>query len=174
MPRKRNQAEERRYSHFADQHGRQWGAVVDKQAGQPLGVIEPKFTAPFMPHQSHFRFDENEPRFVIDYPAIIAERKARLKEWEDAGYTFCLAEYGDKAIEAMAHPTPALLRYLGPKPDPFEIAEAAEAGNKWVLGLSDVVPAWAQRFIPVLHPTAPDTSLAAYPDADEPTKKKAA
>jgi hypothetical protein len=174
MPKKRNQAEERRYSHFTDQHGRSWGAVVDKAAGQPLGVIEPKFEAPYLPHQSFFTFDPNEPRFVIEYDAIIEQRKTRLKEWEDAGYTFALAEYGDKAVEVMQNPTPAFLRYVGPKPDPVEIPEAAKAGNKWVLGFSDAVPEWAKRFLPVLRPPTPDTTLAAYPDADDPKPKKAA
>lgn len=172
MPKKRNQAEERRYSTFTDQHGRKWGAVVDKSTGQPVGVIEPKFEAPFMPHQSFFVFDPNEPTFVIDYDAMIESRRARLKEWEDAGYTFALAEYGDKAVEVMANPTPALLRYVGPKPDPHEIPEAAKAGNKWVLGFHPTMPSWAEKYLPTLRPSLPDTSLDAYPDAeDEPAPK---
>lgn len=186
MPAIKSQVDARMLGVFTDQHGRKWEAPIEKATGHPCSHVTPKFTAPYLPDQQYFTYDNYERnKLTIDYDRAIADAKAAFTAWEDLLYQFALASYRDKAGEAMREPTPEMLRYAGAKPASYKIPEAAKAGNKWILGLTDVKPTWAQEHFPTRVSTLPtdlppdtDPELAAlaalYPDDDTPPPAAAA
>lgn len=142
---------DRTYLKAKDQHGRKWGALISKRTMAPVGAIEPLgWTAPFMPAQQYIKWRVGEEEIgysvFIDYDAMVRDREVALRDWNQR-----LVEVGFKmngqAFDARK-PTPEVLALVGPKPHPKEIPLAAQAGEPWVLGLSDRKPRWAQTFFP--------------------------
>ena len=148
-----DQAERRINLKIPDQHGRIMHVVYDRINPGVVGLY-PQFKAPWIPD---FRFyeiaaDEGIPRKgVWNYQAVLADNRAGWDRYFDELLTL---SGNMKGIDAMAayqnakegnwnEVPPALLRECGWTPDPDDYVKAAMAGNKWVLGFSDVIPKWA-------------------------------
>jgi hypothetical protein len=189
MPAIKSQADARMLGVFTDQHGRKWEAVIEKNTGHPCSHVRPRFTAPYLPDQQYLTFDAHErSTLVIDYDRAIADRRDARKTYDEMLYQFALGTYGDQAAKYLppeGKPTEAMRRYVGATPPAPEIPEAAKAGNKWVLGLTDVKPSWAEQHFPtkpavIARDLAPDVNpelaalAALYPDDDTPPPAAAA
>lgn len=134
-----------------DQHGRPWGASIDKKSGFPVGVIQPKgWRAPWIPPQSGrtFRFDKDDPtRFVINYEWLLEQRLQDLKQYDDERQKAALVRGWNPTDPEKQEALDAL---VGSR-DKYQSAEVIVAciqGDKWILGQTDKVNPKLERFIP--------------------------
>lgn len=167
------QPSKRGYSTFRDQHGRRWGAVTENKTRHPVGMPEPKFKAPILPPVHLIRpkpGDDSE--LVIDYKSWLGELDAAHQQWDQTLREAAKKLYGQGAIaHAIENPQPELLDEVGPRPktDRREFVEAASQGNKWALGETTAVPAWAQAILEEEKRIGPSRApeQKKYLDADE-------
>lgn len=149
-----DQAGKRKTVQFTDQHGRAWTAVKDVFTDTNIGPLYPSGWTPvkyqgrdLLPPDNMYRFNDSKPgTFVIDYDAWRQTLMGAHQQWAQQAGSYAAAMYGDKAMDALENPTPALLNMLGPKPMPIELVEAMQEGNKWILGLTEKKPKWAEEF----------------------------
>lgn len=168
----RSQATKRRYQLYTDQHGRKWGAPVEKSTGEPCGLMEKQgWTAPLLPPDKYIAIDAINNTLDIDYQAWIKDTDEAHAYWHTILREHAGRIYGQGGIgPAIENPQPELLDMVGPKPhDSREPIEAMMLGNKWILGQTDAKPAWAEEFFPTLTPEseAEAYAMGKYPDADE-------
>ncbi len=168
-----DQSRRRAYAIYTDQHGRPWGASIENKTGDPCGPMEPQFRAPLRPNDKYLTVNSRMRQIVIRYADMILDIEEANAEWDRELRDFARMNYGDKAHEAILNPPPALLDLVGPKPNGIgarEPWEAAMQGNKWILGLADAKPQWAEEFFPeveVKRETRVLEITATYPDAEE-------
>lgn len=136
----------RRPGKFTDNHGRRWFSEVDKRSGGTIGRMTPiGWRAPWMPEQTFFRFDAEDPtRFVIDYQGMLDSRLAAHEAWN--------ADFRSAALKRGWNPEDeekmnSLLELVGPKPQPIEPIVAAMQGNSWILGLTQKPDARLEPFM---------------------------
>lgn len=164
-----DQAAKRSYAFYRDQHGRNWGAVIENRTGDPCGPMEPEFSAPLRVHDKYIKIDKRSRTIHIMYENVIRDLQERQREWHNELTKTAQEQYGPGAANAIANPPPHLLALVGPPPPPTEPYEAALAGNQWVLGLAKEKPEWAMQFFPdkpqraAVEPIRVDPSR--FPDA---------
>ena len=173
----RSQPTKRRYQLYKDQHGRRWGAPVEKSTGEPCGFLETQgWAAPLFAPSRFMKVDPIENTLDIDYEGWVRSVDEAHAEWEKLLREYAIQLYGQGGVTAaIAHPQPELLDRVGPKPKQLrEPIEALMAGNKWMLGLSEIKPAWALEFFP----DEPEPELLSeieitnkYPDAEDEDNK---
>jgi len=155
-----NQNKQRAYAFWYDQHkspqfpdGRPWWSVVERAADgaampmpvgevQPAGWVAPWFPPPHLLTRSIGRAKPGssmyEHRFIIDYGSLAADDSNSMRE------------YYRRAAQAAAQlkePIPqygqdiswGLAQIIGTPPRSPKIAEAALAGDEWLLGFSDEI-----------------------------------
>ena len=146
----RTQSDKRKHAIYTDQHGRRWSCAVHVDTDEPVEtplLYKHPHNPPWLPAPKYLRFNSAERRMYIDYPAIFADCVLAVAPWNDRLRDIALQRYGEKAHEAVASPPPEVLAILGSKPRDLEFAQAAAAGDKWVLGWTDVVPPKAQALL---------------------------
>lgn len=175
--READQAKAREYRYFRDQHGRRYGAPVEIRTGDPCGPWEPQFVAPLTPNPDFMRIvkDEDQRRSIfVDYDGWIAEVQTRLTNWQREVRKAMIARHRENY-----HPTMRIdadvydLPTTGPEPSigarwvPGTVKPlvAAKAGNKWVLGLSEVDDPRVSKFL-LADVAAEDEDFAADYDAE--------
>jgi hypothetical protein len=169
-----DQARQRRYMTYLDQHGRKWGATTENRTGDPCGPIEPHFAAPLIPEQKYIVLAADKRSVRIDYTRWLLDLADAQAVYDRMVRETAVAMYGQKASEAIANPPRELLDRVGvPPTQRREPIEAAHQGNRWVLGLTPVKPAWANEFYPdgdPVHQRATVLEMTReYPDADDET-----
>ncbi|MBK8246414.1 MAG: hypothetical protein IPK85_03310 [Gemmatimonadetes bacterium] len=139
------QVKERVVRRFKDRHGRVYEATIDIRTNQPISRMRPMFKAPWHSDRAVLVHNEDDGTSAIDLreDVVIAERKQAHKEWEDSLTRYGLAMHGEAFNPAQ--PTAALLRVIGPKPEPVEYALAAKKGDPWILGNTTEMPVWAKK-----------------------------
>jgi len=173
-----DQSQKRAYAIYTDQHGRPWGAVIENKTGDPCGPLEPQFRAPLRVDDKYITVNSRMRQLTIRYADIILDIEDALETWNTSLREYARKEYGSQAHEAITNPPPALLDLVGPKPNGLgarEPWEAAMQGNKWILGLSDAKPQWAEPFFTEkqIQTAARVVEITAtYPDADEEVKEE--
>lgn len=162
-----------RYARFTDQHGRQYGAVIEGATGAPTGPIDFLHRTPagnlppWIPAGKYLVFDPvNQGRLTIDYAQAVADREAEIADWRQLLVKFATASGGTRAIEEIESPSPGMILMIGPKPEGPEIVEAASQGNKWALGFSDAMPSWAVSLMRITDPVR-QREPQQYPDAED-------
>lgn len=160
------QPDQRRDDWFEDQHGRVWYATVEIKTGHPTGGLYPAdgWIAPTTPEWCKGRLIPDQKYLLItrvagrvekvkvDYDQWITDYLQRMDEWraelrDMAGHS---AGSGQQAAAWIAKPPKEVLDVVGYGPQqkiPLKLIQAMAKGNKWALGLSNVVPDWA---LPVL------------------------
>lgn len=165
-----SQAKQRLPGRFRDQHkspqfpeGRPWIGQLERPALQdegletasipmPVGELAADgWTAPFYPDQKYFRYSQGteilEFRLRIDYRQMLADDTASTREY----YKRAVKE----AAALKMYPLPTygsvipweLQQVIGPAPRSPKIAEAALAGDQWLLGQSTEVNEALQRLL---------------------------
>lgn len=148
--READQAKARKYAFFRDQHGRRYGAPIEISTGDPCGPLEPQFVAPLVPSPDFMRLVANEDgrsSIFIDYDGWIGEVRNRVGSWQREVRKAMIARHRenyhpDMKIDADVYDLPT----TGPEPSisakwnggTVQPLVAAKAGNKWVLGLTEV------------------------------------
>jgi hypothetical protein len=155
-----NQNKQRAYAFWYDQHktakfpdGRPWWSVVERAADgaampMPVGEVQPAgWSAPWFPppHCITRSIGRAKPgtsmyehRFVIDYGALVADDSASMREYyrraaqAAAQLKEPIPQYGQDVSWGLA-------QIIGAPPRSPKIAEAALAGDEWLLGFSDLV-----------------------------------
>jgi hypothetical protein len=166
VARKRDQATERRHMIYRDQHGRLWDASFDIMGMGSCGPKNPRgWRAPLVPPDAYLREETEKPgMFIIDYDGWINNLKERQQAFENEQ-----ALWADRLEKPPEHK--AVQRMTGLGPYPFQMVQAAKAGNRWVLGKTDKVPKWAEAYRPwwdrstITNPT-PELSTE-FPDAED-------
>lgn len=141
----------RRPGTFTDQHGRVWSAPVEKSTGYPVGAIKPRgWRAPWIPPQGPevFVFSKDNPTvFTINYEFLLSQRVKDLEEK--------LAERQSAAVVRGWDPSDpekqeALDKITGPMEglNRPEIIAACIQGDKWILGLTEVVNPKVAQYLP--------------------------
>lgn len=146
-----SQPDKRRFNRWTDQHGRTWEGIVDIDSGGPIGPLAPVgWLAPLEPEQQYFRFSTLDNRLTIDYNQWIKDREGALRTYRNRRARYARKLYGEQAGKMLAlDEAPAELdREVGVRPQPVEPVLAAASGNRWILGLSDNKPSWAETFFP--------------------------
>lgn len=157
MNRKRerwDQAAKRKTIIYTDQHGREWGGTKDVFADAPIGTLLPLNFTPvkyrgqeLLPPEKYQRFDDARPgQLVIDYVSWEADLAEAHRLWDEEFAKYAQAMYGDRAMEALERPTPAMMTMVGKRPMPVELVQAQAEGNRWILGLDPKRPTWADDF----------------------------
>jgi len=158
---------ERRFRVARDIHGRPWGANISAKTQEPVELLKPQqWRAPYIPAPQYVRWvDDGETRRVdIDYAGDLRDRLAALEVWKSELWRKGRELHKD-AFDP-ENPSPMLLATVGPKPASPEIPRAIlkrVKGYEWLLGLTDVRPAWADK----LYPPKVDPSLAFFADEGE-------
>jgi hypothetical protein len=144
-----------------DQHGREWHAIFDTAARWVVTMM-PRFAAPWLPDPKYIAaittrggVGSMPDAIAIDYRAWLEDNH---RAWDK--YFDNLLKIGGKmpGVDAMTAYTHAkdgawekipsgLLAELGQTPEPDDYAKAAMADNKWVLGLTAAIPAWAAPLV---------------------------
>lgn len=131
------QPAQRRPALFKDQHGRTWFTIIDKRTGHPVDTMEPKFEAPWYPHQSYVRVLPDSlarPNEVqIHYEEAIADLERAHANYQQALLNAGIELHGQMFDETK--PSLAVLHRVGKPPKPVAPYRAAQAGNTWILGL---------------------------------------
>jgi hypothetical protein len=158
-----------RYATKSDQHGRDWGGVIDIRTGTSVGPLDPKFTAPWYPDHAWIRHDPKDGRKIrIDYDGMLAQLREAHREYEDRRFRTAQNMYSAAFHTMMGdsydNDPPEMQRKVGPPPTAVAFPEAAAEGNKWVLGFTDSVPKWAQA---ILDRERAKRSGKKYLDADD-------
>lgn len=171
------QGDDREYVELRDQWDRVWGCVWDfgRNAQAPVSQLQPvgwkdRLDTPPM----YMRFKRRDSsRFFIDTAAWIADREFAVEEWRVRLNAEAVAmSAGDQGAALLGKDpyglhgpstvSPALRLRVGPPPLSPTPIRALEAGNKYVMGLSDKMPKWAEPyFLP------PPEALSEYPDAED-------
>lgn len=141
--------EHRRPLTLTDQHGRPWFCNEDKRSGQPVGNLEPKgWSAPVYPPTQYIIRDPEQPyRCAIDYDRLIADHQQAADTWYRAKVREGARLHGQKFKES-EEATTQILDIIGPPPTRWEIWEACRQGNRWVLGLTEVVDDRVFKYFP--------------------------
>lgn len=144
-----DQSRKRSYAIYTDQHGRNWGAIIENRTGDPCGPLEPQFAAPVQAMDRFITINSRQRKLTIRYADIILDIQQANRDWEESLREYARKMYGMDAAKQIASPSPELLDMVGPRPrGQREIWEAAMQGNKWILGFSSAKPAWAEEFFP--------------------------
>jgi hypothetical protein len=171
MPRANSQEDSRISTYLTDIHGRRWFATMEKETMAPTGVIQPCFEAPLIPAPKYLKPGgiKNPTHLGIDYDTAIADLEEKHKEWNRRLRLAAQKMYGEKAGESIENPPPELMHVVGEPPEPTEPLEAAREGNRWVLGFSDIMPAWAKPFFERKRQLEQEASERSrrFPDAEE-------
>jgi hypothetical protein len=171
MPRANSQEDSRISTYLTDPHGRRWFATMEKETMAPTGVIQPCFEAPLIPAPKYLRPGglQNPTRLDIDYDTAIADLEEKHREWNRRLRLAAQKMYGEKAGESIENPPPELMHVVGEPPEPTEPLEAAREGNRWVLGFSSAMPAWAKPFFERKQRDAEEAAKRGqrFPDAEE-------
>lgn len=91
--------------------------------------------APWMPEQRFFRFNYVRSKITIDYPAMLAHDQ----EYSDKYYAAAAVisyEKGWEPTQDGALPQFTIRKVIGDPPRSPKIAQAAMAGDRWLLGFS--------------------------------------
>lgn len=190
----KDQADNRLYETFRDQHGRFWGANIEISTGDPCDVLKPQFLAPIQPEWAKGIFTPPEdvvgmvPRaqrarlgysVAIDYVKWLEKHEARQLDYDKKIADFARGmnkEMTSAEVGALiANPTQDLLRHVGRPPfPPREFILAMAANNKWALGQFNGVPPKAVTLLESLRPIlaaakargAADLGLDPFEDED--------
>ncbi len=159
-----SQRNQRTSTDFTDQHGRKYHANIEVKSGDPVGLIEPLFRAPLMPH-SHYlsRVPRRPYDVVIDYDRWKADVRTAWAEWQQAGRQTGMKLHGS-AYDPNKEFTGDILDIIGPAPQRLEPVLAAQQGNRWVLGLTDRVDL---RLVPYFEPEQIDPDYSDGPPEDD-------
>lgn len=135
----------RRHRILQDRWGRKYETIIDTRTNDSVSRVRPMFKAPWHSPYAVLKHDPESGAMTVDLQedVVIAERKRALAEWRESLYRYGLAMHGEAFNPE--RPTAALLRVVGPRPEPAEFALAAKAGDPWTLGQTDVMPAWAKK-----------------------------
>lgn len=151
---------ERRWQWLTDQHGRAWGCTIELSTGDPTGPIDlynekngRPMRAPVMPPVKFLKVDSKKAHgeLHVDYRGWKAEIQRAWSEYNRRMLGYATQMYKDDAAQKVDDPPPALLAAVGLPPQKIEPVEAAEYGDPWALGLTDVRPDWADLFMAPEH-----------------------
>lgn len=165
----RSHDDQREPREWVDQHGRLWDGQIEKKSGDFCGLPpQPKgWSAPFpewQPPADVLRCGRNyilvedgvrrrlaTEEMFIDYEPWKQRAIVAMNEWRELLFDLGAKMSGDAWDPE--HPTPQVLARVGPKPMPVEAILAMEQGNRYALGLTDVVderlrPYFPRRFVP--------------------------
>jgi hypothetical protein len=159
MYKQKDPQDDRRWQWYTDQHGRQWGATIELATGDPVGTIDlyrdgKPTEAPVMPPPQFIKANskQNYGKLEIDYTGWKSAKRQAHEDYERRVLGIAQQMYKDGALRAIKEREPALYALAGIPPEPIEPILAAEAGDPWALGLSDVRPAWADKYLPTERP----------------------
>ena len=187
-----DQAQQRRSEHFEDAHGRVWFAETEVKTGDEVGGFYPVgWQAPespfwcrgrLVPDKKYLtikRTSRTAPKLHIDYDRWLADHDAATREWQKFVRDIVRSTAGNPAteVEWFENPPKSVLHQAGPSPEvkvPRKLIEAAAAGNKWALGMTDAMPSWAlteverwERMQPEPVARVGARSGAEFPDAED-------
>ena len=143
-----SQATNRSYRIFTDQHDREWGADIENKTQAPCGALSACFRSPLRIAQKYLMLiNPQAGKIEINYPLWIGELK---QAHTDYAYTRLMEKRRMSPANWRDIPDndQGLLDVIGEPPPPVQQVLAAQAGERWVLGLSDVKPGWADDYFP--------------------------
>ena len=143
-----SQATNRSYRIFTDQHDREWGADIENKTQAPCGALSARFKSPLRIAQKYLMLiNPQSGKIEINYPLWIGELK---QAHTDYAYTRLMEKRRMSPANWRDIPDndQGLLDVIGAPPPPVQQVLAAQAGERWVLGLDDVKPAWADDYFP--------------------------
>lgn len=141
-----SQADMRRPATFHDQHGRPWFASVEKSTGDPAGLLQPMFSAPFVPPQTIVRVVAGQPgRVHIHYEDLLEERRSAAEEYTREALRLGRELFGSKFELADLTTLPIEVRsVLGEPPLSYvPIVACMQGRSRWILTGEGSMPTWA-------------------------------
>lgn len=122
---------------FTDQHGRRFGAVVDRGNNAPIGEFQPQgFIPPWLPTMRYAKWaEEGDLEFRWDYDAVAEDWSSQAASYYDEAVKLALQLPGDVPIPDVGGEVDRRIRaVLGVPPLSPAIPLACKAGDPWILG----------------------------------------
>jgi hypothetical protein len=146
------QSNRRSYMIVRDNHGREWGVNAETSRGQmsAVGPFEPiGWSAPWTPPSQYMQLDPRAhlQRVNIDYVTLIADRKQAEKEYKKRARLVGQKLHGQR-FDAKAPPTQQMIEEIGFPPHPWQLASAAQKGDRYILGLTEKVNPAVAKYLP--------------------------
>lgn len=144
---KHPQVNQRQFRRAKDVYGRWWKTTVDIRNNAPCAPIQPDFYAPWYPDTQYvkWRFDQDTGNYIdILSHEMKEDHRQAMKAWTEKLYMAGSQMQGDSFNPD--NPSASVLLAVGPKPHPVELCIAHEYGDPWILGQTDVMPAWAKPY----------------------------
>lgn len=142
--------DDRRWQWLTDQHGRTWGCTIELATGEPTGPLDlyldgKVYQAPVMPPARFLKTNSKREhgRLKIDYKGWKDMLERAHEEYDRRVLGIAQTMYKDGAARAIKEREPALFAIAGLPPEPVGPIEVAEAGDPWMLGLTEQRPDWA-------------------------------
>lgn len=134
MARNPSQADHRRYQKWLDQHDREWGGNIELKTGDPTGLIEPLFSAPWLPPQKYMRIVPGRPYdILIDYERMESDYRAQNAQYRKEALEEGMRQQGER-YDPEAPVSRGVRGVIGLPPTPVEVVVAARQGNPWIIG----------------------------------------
>lgn len=152
-----------------DQHGREWGAIVENKTGHPVAPPAPKgWSAPVLPPEKYVQpLPGDSGELFIDYLAWHRDLVAAFAQYEERRIGLAHQRNPEDPEKLLRSPTRFFEKVVGDRPLSPDVARACIAGNRWILGLSEARPAWADDLLPKPALAEPEVLRAEFPDAEE-------
>ena len=149
MARDKTRQDKRRGQKMPDNHKRMWFATIEKESNHPTGYIKPLFRVPhpsLIPPQKYLEIPKDDQGSIhINYDRWVGDLEQRHLEWDQRRLLVGRRIHGT-SFNPEAPATRELMEEMGPKPMPIAPVKAMQQGNKWALGLSDVMPPEAKAY----------------------------
>lgn len=110
----------------------------DLMPGDHLAPKEGQWSAPFMPEAQFFEFNYHRRRITIRYDKMLAHDKAAYDDYYQAAAKICHQNSWPE-VRYGSMPRHAVTALIGEPPRSPKIAQAAQAGDRWLLGATDEV-----------------------------------
>lgn len=120
-----------------DKFRRRYVCWLDRNNGDPTGMIERVFRAPVEVPDEYLSYPEDRPwRVDINFEAYARMLKKRLEEWQFKLEQIMLQLPGGRGRDAKGNPSEEAIKMAGVKPQDWRLVVLAAKGDPWCLGLT--------------------------------------
>jgi hypothetical protein len=120
-----------------DKFRRRYVCWLDRNNGDPTGMVERVFRAPVEVPDEFLAYPEDRPwRVDINFEAYARMLKKRLEEWEFKLQQIMLQLPGGRGRDGEGRPSEEAVKMAGVKPQDWRLVVLAAKGDPWCLGLT--------------------------------------
>lgn len=120
-----------------DKFRRRYVCWLDRNNGDPTGMVERVFRAPVDVPDEYLSYPEDRPwRVDINFEGYARMLKKAGEEWDRKLEQVMMEMPGGRGTTDKGAPSQHALKYVGPKPQDWRLVVLAAKGDPWALGLT--------------------------------------